>query len=288
MSRGTKLQLSSDANERRRKRGGAYFVPWPGTVRSFAWRIRSGALVARKKVPSSLHAVYPDLWSSSPSQMKFPCRWNRPIFHIEIGPARPGLTYFSVLTSKSMGSIYHIYNTRQRARQTIWPMCPSIGNSDKRKRTERDSIKSFDFTLLSDHRSSTFDLVRMHFSDRFARKNTAFSVEERPMMYVQSIESRLSVQSWTDREARFECLRFAPLSAPERNASIIFTARQKRNLIVDKDRRGKAESESGKKGDKGRESVCGAMGPPVPPSSSPPSFLLSSPLFLPTRHVPVT
>lgn len=40
-------------------------------------------------------------------------------------------------------------------------------------------------------------------------------------------------QSNLQAEARFKCLRFAPLS---RNASIIFTVRQKRNLLVDKDR----------------------------------------------------
>ena len=87
----------------------------------------------------------------------------------------------------------------------------------------------------------------------------------RSLARVQSTRPRLSIQS-PSREARFKCLRLAPLSRAERNASIIFTVRQKRNLVVDKDRRGKAESGSRKKGREegaaGERVSVAAMGPP--------------------------
>lgn len=84
----------------------------------------------KKYIPSSLHTVYPDLWSLAPSQMKFPCRWKHGQFFILRFPygARAGrVTYFSVLTSKWTSLVYHIYSTRpiprnrckERGRETI-------------------------------------------------------------------------------------------------------------------------------------------------------------------------
>lgn len=119
----------------------------------------------------------------------------------------------------------------------------------------------------------------------------------RSLARVQSTRPRLSIQS-PSREARFKCLRFAPLSRAERNASITFTVRQKRNLVVDKNRRGKAESGSRKKGREearqGRECLWrhGTTRPSLPrlfpPFRLPPLRYLLPPLPNETRSSHVT
>lgn len=88
----------------------------------------------KKYISSSLHTVYPDLWSLAPSQMKFPCRWKHGQFFILRFPygVQPGrVTYFSVLTSKWTSLVYHIYSTRphpskpiQRERRSVWKVVP--------------------------------------------------------------------------------------------------------------------------------------------------------------------
>lgn len=144
--RGRGKRKTEEKIKKREENGGSYFALWTWTrvVWSFtlSWCIRTwletGAKgrgerrrrIKKKYIPSSLHTVYPDLWSLAPSQMKFPCRWKHGQFFILRFPygARAGrVTYFSVLTSKWTSLVYHIYSTRpiprnrckERGKETI-------------------------------------------------------------------------------------------------------------------------------------------------------------------------
>lgn len=81
------------------------------------------------------------------------------------------------------------------------------------------------------------------------RYETPRNLSTRSSTLFRSSPRLFSIQSFNRAKARFERLCFATLSRwSERNLSIIFTVRQKRNLLVDKNRPSEAESGSQERG----------------------------------------